>query len=245
MPPKESVSCEMGEPLLSVVIPIFNEEAILDTAARALHQRLQTRGYSFEILLAENGSTDSTRLIAAALESELPEVRVLEIGEPNYGRALRCGIEAASGKYVICDEIDLGDVDFYDRAVALLETGADMVVGSKRHPHSNDARPWLRRQGTAVMNSLLRFALDFRGTDTHGLKAFRRERLLPVVASCIVEQNLFASELVIRAGRVGLDVREIPLHLREIRPPSVGLMRRVPNVMFDLGRLIWIIRVHR
>lgn len=118
-----------------------------------------------------------------------------------------------------------------------------MVIGSKRHPESRDGRPWLRRRGTAVINALLRLTLDFKGTDTHGLKAFNRERVLEVVGACTVEHNLFASELVIRAGLMGLDVREVPLRLKEIRPPSVGLVRRVPHVLQDLGRLIYVIRI--
>jgi len=221
-------------PQLSVVIPVFNEEAILDTALRALHQRLTKSAWSFEILLAENGSNDRTAPIGEQLARELEGVRLLRIPAPNYGRALREGILAARGELVVCDEIDLGDLDFYARALALLATGADMVVGSKRHPDSRDARPWLRRRGTAVINALLHATVDFRGTDTHGLKAFRRAAILPILEACVVEHNLFASELVIRAGRAGLEVREIPLHVREIRPPSVGLIRRVPQVLGDL-----------
>jgi glycosyltransferase involved in cell wall biosynthesis len=228
---------------LTVVVPIYNEEAILETAVEALDRRLARRDLSYEILLAENGSIDDTVPIARRLAAEIPSVDVLHVGAPNYGRALRAGIEKARGIFVVCDEIDLGDMDFYDRALAELRAGADMVVGSKRHPESHDARPWLRRRGTAVINTMLRLSLDFRGTDTHGLKAFRREPLLPVVAACTVEHHLFASELVIRAGRAGLDVREIPLHLREIRPPSVGLIRRVPSVLTDLVRLVYAARI--
>ena len=230
-------------PKLSVVIPVFNEEAILETAVRALTSRLGEAGYDYEVILAENGSTDQTPRVAEALARELTSVRMLHGASANYGRALRAGLEAATGELVICDEIDLGDLDFYRRAILELEDGADMVVGSKRHPESMDGRPWLRRRGTAVINGLLRLTLDFKGTDTHGLKALRRDRLLPVVQACKVEHNLFASELVIRAGLMGRDVREIPLKLREIRPPSVRLLRRVPEVLRDLAKLIYVIRV--
>ena len=67
---------------------------------------------------------------------------------------------------------------------------------------------------------LLRATTGFRGTDTHGLKAFRRDRLRPWRSACVVDRDLFASELVIRAQRMGRDVREIPIALREKRPPS-------------------------
>jgi glycosyltransferase involved in cell wall biosynthesis len=229
-------------PKLSVVIPVFNEEAILETAVRALTARLDKAGLDHELILAENGSTDRTAEIAEVLAAELDAVRTLHTGAANYGLALKEGIRAARGEWVVCDEIDLGDLNFYHRAIEELAHGADMVIGSKRHPESMDGRPWLRRRGTAVINGLLRLTLDFKGTDTHGLKAFKRERLLPVVEACTVEHNLFASELVIRAGLMGLEVREIPLKLKEIRPPSVGLLRRVPHVLTDLARLIYVIR---
>ena len=229
-------------PELSVVIPVFNEEAILEVALRALLAKLDRSGWRYELLLAENGSRDRTRQIAAALAANAPHLRVLHDDQPNYGRALRRGIESARGRWVVCDEIDLGDMAFYQRAVALLARGADMVVGSKRHPQSIDARPWIRRRGTQVINGLLRLSVGFTGTDTHGLKAFDRGRLLPIVSQCVVEHDLFASELVVRAMRAGLDVREIPLALREIRPPSVGLARRVPRVLGNLARLVYAIR---
>jgi len=230
-------------PKISVVIPVYNEEAILETAVRALTQKLGRAGYDYELILSENGSTDQTAQLAESLSREIPRVRALHGTSANYGQALKEGILAAGGEWVICDEIDLGDLDFYHRAIAELSAGADMVIGSKRHPDSLDGRPWIRRRGTAVINALLRLTLDFKGTDTHGLKAFKRERVLEVVEACTVEHNLFASELVIRAGLMGLDVREIPLRLREIRPPSVGLFRRVPLVLKDLGQLIYVIRI--
>ena len=230
-------------PRLSVVVPVFNEEDILESAVRALTEKLDAAGWTYELILAENGSTDRTAAMADALARELPHLRVLHGDAPNYGRALRNGIESARGELVVCDEIDLGDLDFYRHAIAELERGADLVVGSKRHPDSRDRRPLVRRAGTTVINGMLRVTLGFRGTDTHGPKAFRRARLLPTVSHCVVEHDLFASELVLRAGREGLDVRELPLDLREIRPPSVGLVRRVPRVLRNRARLVVAIRL--
>jgi hypothetical protein len=94
-----------------------------------------------------------------------------------------------------------------------------------------------------VITLLLRAATGFKGTDTHGLKAFRRDRLLAVAQACVVERDLFASELVIRAGRMGRDVREIPIALREKRPPSTALMKRIPHVLKGLVKLGWVIRI--
>ena len=117
---------------------------------------------------------------------------------------------------------------------------------SKAMKGANDSRPWVRRVATRVINLLLRVATGFRGTDTHGLKAFKRERLTDVARACLVERDLFASEFVIRAQRMGRDVREIPIALHEKRPPSTALLRRVPRVLKGLIELGWTIRIrHR
>ena len=106
-----------------------------------------------------------------------------------------------------------------------------------------DQRPLLRRAATRTINGMLRLALGFRGTDTHGLKAFHREALSPVAARCVVDKDLFASEFVIRAERDGLRVVEIPVTVHEKRPPSIQLTSRVPRVLRDLARLVVVIRL--
>lgn len=233
-----------SRPELSVVIPVFNEERMVVDAARELCAEMDARGWDWELLLCENGSRDRTAELVDQLAAENPRIRALHETEPNYGRALRHGILEARGTYVLCDEIDLCDVDFHERALAILRAGdADMVVGSKVLDGARDERPLLRQAGTLVINGLLRLTLDFQGTDTHGLKAFRREPLLEVARACVVERDLFASEFVIRASRMGRRVMEIPIVVREKRRPSVNLVRRVPNVLKNLARLVWVIRV--
>ena len=194
--------------------------------------------------MAENGSNDDTLVIASELHHKYPEVRFFSMGEPNYGGALRRGIEVAAGDIVICDEIDLCDTDFHKHAVELLASGKfDMVIGSKLTQGARDDRPFTRHLASQLYNGLLRYTLGFRGTDTHGLKAFVRAELLPIARACVVEKDVFASEFVIRAYRAGLKVREIPVHVLEKRPPSINLMKRVPNVLKSLAKLAWAIRV--
>ena len=233
-------------PELSFVIPVHNEEAILEGSVRELRARVLKMGRAFEIVLAENGSRDRTAELCRELASELPEVRWFSLGEPNYGAALRRGIHEARGAYVHCDEIDICDVDFHRRARELLigdDGGFDLVVGSKVMLGARDKRPPGRRIATRVINGILRVSLGFRGTDTHGLKAFRREALLPVVDACVVDKDMFASELVIRAERGGLRIVEIPLELSEKRAPSIQLTRRVPRVLRNVAHLIYAIRI--
>lgn len=233
-----------ASPEVSIVIPVYNEASLVQSAAEELAAALDAEGLDYELLLAENGSRDATAQIVDGLSQRHPRIKCLHVGEPNYGKALRQGILASRGAYVLCDEIDLCDVDFYRRALPLLRSGeAEMVVGTKAGRGSRDERPLLRRAGTKVINGLLRVSLGFRGTDTHGLKAFRREALVPVVEACVVERDMFASEFVIRAGRMGRKVVEIPIVVHEKRKPTINLVRRVPNVLKNVARLVYVIRI--
>ncbi|WNG39079.1 glycosyltransferase family 2 protein [Archangium minus] len=231
-------------PYLSIVIPVYNEASIVASAAAELTQGLDARGWDYEVIFAENGSRDATPQILEEMCAKNPRLRWFHSERPNYGVALKAGIEKARGTYVFCDEIDLCDLSFYDTALPVLEKGGvDMVVGSKAAKGASDQRPLVRRVATRVHNKLLRVTLGFQGTDTHGLKAFRREALLPVVARCVVDMDVFASEFVIRAWREGLRVVEIPIKLHEKRQPSIHLFKRVPNVLKNVGKLFYVIRI--
>ncbi len=233
-------------PEVSLIVPVYNEAAFLRAAFNELCGRLPSLGRTWELVLAENGSTDGTAALARALAAGRPGVRALSVPGPDYGRALRAGILAARGAYVLCDEIDIGDLDFHRRALALLEGGAaDFVVGSKLLAGSRDERPLFRHAASLAYSGLLRLALGFRGTDTHGLKAFRREALEPVVRRCRLSRDVFASELVLRAERSGLRVVETPVRLREKRPPSIRLLKRVPAVLRQVALLAVMLRLER
>jgi glycosyltransferase involved in cell wall biosynthesis len=237
-------------PDVSIVIPVYNEEGILREAVTELLDGYETvrvaldwPELTIEVIIAENGSKDRTVELAEHLSNERPEVRSFSLGEPNYGKALKRGISEAKGTWVICEEIDLCDLDFHRRALEhLRHRDADMVVGSKAMKGASDARPLMRRAATRVLNGMLRVALDFRGTDTHGLKAFHAATLRPIVEQCVIDRDLFASEFVIRAGRAALRVIEIPIRLHEKRPPAINLVKRVPNVLRGMAKLTRVIR---
>jgi glycosyltransferase involved in cell wall biosynthesis len=236
-------------PRISIVIPVYNEEGILHSAVVDLRERLKPMGWTYEIILAENGSKDRTVQIGEELAAKYKDagdgqVKIITMGEPNYGRALKEGILLARGELVLCDEIDLCDADFHRRAVEILEGGdADLVIGSKLAEGASDDRPLFRHAASIAYSTILRVTLGFRGTDTHGLKAFRRSALLDVVRACLVEKDVFASEFVIRADRGGVRIREIPVRIIEKRPPSINLFKRVPNVLKSVIKLTYSIRV--
>jgi glycosyltransferase involved in cell wall biosynthesis len=242
-------AAQPADPHISIVIPVYNEQAILHAAVVDLRERLKPLGWSYEVILAENGSKDRTIVIGHELAAKYNDpgdgqVKMISLGEPNYGRALKQGILLARGDVVLCDEIDLCDTAFHQRAVEILETGeADLVIGSKLAVGAADERPLFRHAASIAYSTLLKVLLGYRGTDTHGLKAFRRLALLDIVRACLVDKDVFASEFVIRADRGGIPIREIPVQVIEKRPPSINLFKRVPNVLKSVAKLTWSIRI--
>jgi glycosyltransferase involved in cell wall biosynthesis len=230
-------------PYVTIIIPVYNEEGLMETAIRSLREQLaESFEWPYELIIAENGSTDATVPIARKLSEKYPEVRTISLSEPNYGRALKRAILESRGTFVFCDEIDLCDITFYQGALEKLELGYDLVIGSKLLAGAEDTRPMFRHMASMVLNGLLRTLVGFKGTDTHGLKAFHRDHMLDVVADCRIDQDMFASELVIRAERSKVRISEIPLRVVEKRNPSVNLLRRIPHVLKSLARLTISIR---
>lgn len=234
-----------NKPYISIVIPVYNEEAILRQSVLNLINSLDKTTYLYEIIMVENGSRDNTLSLARGLESEYPQkVRCLSVTEPNYGAALKIGILNARGTVVINDEIDIGDVDFYKRAMEILERGGvEMVVGSKLLSDSQDLRPWARRFASKVIKFLLKLFLGFKGTETHGLKAWKREKLENIVKKCVTDQDVFVSEMIVRAERGGIKIVEIPIKIEEKRTARIRLIKRVPSVLKNILKLAIILKL--
>jgi len=212
---------------------------MLEDSVREVASGLRERGRPFEIVVVENGSGDGTAAIANRLAGEYPEVRALSLPEPDYGRALRAGLLAASGAVVVNFDVDFCDLGFLDRAVPMVEAsdGPAVVVGSKRTAGSDDTRAWQRRLVTGVFSSLLRYGFGLTVSDTHGVKAMRREAVAPLARHCRNGADLFDTELILRAERAGLLTTEIPVRVEETRPSRSPIVRRVVRTLVGLARL--------
>lgn len=138
---------------------------------------------------------------------------------------------------MIVFNVEFWSLEFVEIALAALQT-REMVIGSKSAPGAHDERPALRRLITRTYNLMLHWMWGFDGTDPHGMKAFRRGALAPIVEVCRSSGFVFDTELVLRAQRAGVSKIELPTDARELRAPSNrSLFRRVPGVLANLLRL--------
>ncbi len=223
---------------LSVVLPAHNEEYLLKSTTDSVCNYLRSITDDFEVIIVENGSTDRTLEIAQQLSANVPNVTTTHLDRADYGAALAEGFRRAQGTFVVNFDVDYFDFGFLEHGLSLAkESGAAVVVASKRAEGSDDQRTILRRVLTAGFTAILVRGFGMPVTDAHGMKILRREELLPLVEACQMTESLFDAELVIRAARAGLISRELPVVVKELRPPRSSVARRILEVLGGLLRL--------
>jgi glycosyltransferase involved in cell wall biosynthesis len=204
---------------VSVVIPCLNEAATIGECVRRSRSVLEQRGLVGEVIVVDNGSTDGSGDLARAAGA-------LVVDEPRrgYGSAYLAGLDVAAGDYIVMVDADLTyDFEEIPRFVQELDHGAQLVVGNRMQSIRPGAMPWLSRLGNPLLSGFLNVLHRTNVQDVHcGMRALRRE-VLPVLNLRTVGME-FASEMVIRATRERLDVREVPIELH----PRVGRSKLSP-----------------
>jgi putative flippase GtrA len=203
------------EPVLDVVVPVFNEEADLEPSVRRLHTHLrETFPYPFRITVADNASTDATPRIAARLAADLPEATWIRLDEKGRGRALRTAWSGSKAPVLAYLDVDLStELNALLPLVAPLISGhSDIAIGSRLARGSRVTRGPRREIISRCYNALLRSTLAVGFSDAQcGFKAIRRdvaERLLPLVED---SGWFFDTELLVIAERAGLRIHEVPV----------------------------------
>jgi glycosyltransferase involved in cell wall biosynthesis len=227
------IAASVSHPV-SIVVPVYNEAAFIPEALPLLVAAVDDAEPAAELILVENGSTDGTAEVARAVAGA--RVTVISLPTPDYGAAMRHGFEVADGDWVVNFDIDYFSTSFL-KTVLGQGSEVDLVIASKRDPNSSDRRPPLRRLATRVFNLLLATVLRSSVTDTHGMKGFRRPLVEDLVPKVVSTQDLFDTELVLRAERAGYHILEVPVEVVEMRSARSSLLKRVPRTLAGLFRL--------
>jgi glycosyltransferase involved in cell wall biosynthesis len=194
-------------PAVSVVIPCLNEEANIERCVRTAIDVMAEHGIDGEVVVADNASEDRSAELAEAAGA-----RVVHEPRRGYGSAYLAGFGAARGRYIVMADADL-TYDFREipRFVEHLEQGAELVMGDRMDSIHPGAMPWLHRYvGNPVLTGILNVFFRTGVSDAHcGMRALRRD-VLPRLDLRTTGME-FASEMVIRAAKEKLDIREFPI----------------------------------
>ena len=194
----------VGVAPIAVIIPAWNEEGSIGRVIDDLPKDLVSPAH---IVVADNNSTDGSGDIATAAGA-----RVVHETRPGYGSAYLAGFAAARGRYIVMADADL-TYDFFDipKFVEKLDDGADLVMGDRMDNIQPGAMPWLHRYvGNPILTGILNFFFRTGVSDAHcGMRGFRRD-ILPTLDLRTTGME-FASEMVIRASKEHLDIRQFPI----------------------------------
>ena len=233
-----------SRPHLSVVIPAFNEEQRLPATLRGILDYLDATRLPAEILVVDDGSTDDTQRVAAALLGR-DRGRVLRHAENRgKGAAFRTGFAAAQGRWVLLSDADLSTpiAEHARLAEVARQSDLDVVIGSRglRDSRIEIAQGRLRRGLGQTFNHILRAITGMRFRDTQcGFKLMDRERLAPVVERMLVDGFAFDVELLYVATRFGLRVAEVPVTWRNSPDSRVSIAAAPPHMLLDVLRVLW------
>jgi glycosyltransferase involved in cell wall biosynthesis len=231
--------------LVNVTIPVFNEAVRLPRGLPVLHRFLVERcRFDFEVVIADNGSTDRTPEIAHELVREYRGVRLLRLDEKGRGRALKeaWGEGAGTAEVLTYMDVDLStDLEAFPRLVEAVQSGGfDLAIGSRLTAGSRTTRGWKRELTSRCYNRLIRMICGTRFADAQcGFKAMTRRAAIELLPRVEDDGWFFDTELLVLAGRLGYRVFELPV--RWVDDPDT----RVRIWATALGDIRGLIRMRR
>lgn len=235
----------MSEPEVTAIIPVFNDRASLEKALPESVDVLSRITPRFEVIVAEDGSTDGSPEIVREFSQKDPRVRLLH-SESRLGRgkALTRAIVEAKGDIVCYYDVDLATgMQHLVELVTSVRNGADISTGSRLLPSSDTVRTGGREIASRSYNFLVRFFLGSQLFDHQcGFKGFRRARILPLLPSIRSEHWFWDTEILVRAQRKGYSVAEFPVHWRAGKGTTVKV-KDIFSMGSSILRLWWQIHV--
>ena len=224
---------------VSLVIPAYNESAIIPDTIRAVSAKLAELTGAYEVLIVDDGSTDGMAELVERCGD--PHVR-LERYTPNRGKgcAVRVGMLAARGSIILCTDADLAyGVEVFAAILERFAAGdADLVIGSRRiGPNGYRSYPPLRLAASRCFHLLVRLVSGLDCDTQCGIKGYRRRAAREIYSRCTTDGFSFDFEVLIRADKLRLKVEQIPVSVVNFRESKVHIVRDSCRMFRDLFRI--------
>ncbi len=223
---------------LSVVIPAYNEEKRLGPTLARIKEHLAAQSYRWEVLVVDNASWDGTSGVAREAGAKV-------VAEPRRGKgaAVRTGMLAAGGEYVLFSDADLSTpIGEVERLMEALRAGYDVAIASRGLPESKlpVRQPWYRELVGRAGNMLVRL-MAVRGiADTQcGFKLFPREVARRLFGAQLMRGIAFDMEILFLAQRLGMKIAEVPVTWIDSPDTRISRVRDSLDAIKDLVRIRW------
>ena len=236
----------MNEIEVSAALPDYNDRAALEVAIpRSLEALEEIAPGAFEVIIAEDGSSDGSTEFAREYAARDPRVRLMHSDERlGRGRALNRVFAGAKGSIVCYYDVDLAtDIQHLTELIGAIREGYDIATGSRLLPESDITRSGDREIASRGYNMLVRTVL---GSPLHdhqcGLKGFRRDRLLALLPSVRADHWFWDTEVLVRAQKNGYRIREFPVRWRQ-GPGTTVRRKDIAEMGSAVMRLWWHLHV--
>jgi glycosyltransferase involved in cell wall biosynthesis len=239
--PQELPTTWAHRPLVEIVVPVHNEQQVLEASISRLHGYLAASfPFAFRITVADNASTDATWPLAVRLAGQLPHVRAVHIAKAGRGRALRQVWGASDADVVAYMDVDLStDLAALLPLVAPLISGhSDLAIGTRLANGAAVVRGPKRELVSRCYNLLLRTTMRARFSDAQcGFKAGRTEVVQALLPEVEDQAWFFDTELLLAAQRGGLRIHEVPVDWVEDPDSRVDLVRTALDDLRGMARV--------
>jgi|GEM_PF-220483 len=203
---------------VSIVIPVYNEAKRLETCVLKVKDEIEKITPDYEIIIAEDGSTDGTDKLAGNLSRAFKQVLHQHYSHRlGKGGALKSALKISQGDIFIFLDVDLAtDLSHLKELIDEIKNGYDIVIGSRRLAGSKVKKPIVRKVATFFYNSLIELLFQDEIRDHQcGFKAFKRKPLMKIIDSVEDNKWFFDTEVLIKAKKRGYRVKEIPVVWKE------------------------------
>ena len=226
----------MTPAVISVILPAYRASSVIATTVSRVRSAMPTA--EVEIIVVDDGSGDDTDLAASRAGAD----KVIKLQENRgKGAAVRAGMLDAVGSHFVYTDVDLAyDPSQIPTLIEALESGADVALGSRRHPHSSEitSAPAIRERGSRIFNQFTRLVLRSSYLDTQcGLKGFTAEAAKAIFTRTKVDGFAFDVEVLHLAEKLNLKTTEVPVILDHIEQTTVRFIPQATRMLWDVLKI--------
>jgi dolichyl-phosphate beta-glucosyltransferase len=231
-------------PKYSIVIPAYNESARIPATLEAVVACIRDRGWDAEVIVVNDGSTDSTAQIVRDISRQAPEVRLLENpGNHGKGYSVRNGVLHALGDVVMFTDSDLSaPIEEAERLFAAIASGADIAIGSRwlESGRQTHRQPLYRQVFGRCFNIVCRMVMQLPFADTQcGFKAFTRAAAQTVFQLQTIERWGFDPEILFVALKRGFRIVEVPVSWAHDERTRISYLKDGLQMLKELAMIRW------